>query len=320
MAEARLLDVSTRVIAEGAEATRPGDSVQLVAHAQVDGDAQARFPEAERLEEILAGKGLVLDGPRLSRSGEVYEAAWTVQVLLPPGEQELGPVPVALVDAEGRVLEEIEAPAAPLTVASALPEELAARLDEAAGQGALPQVVAEELAPVRGPWTLKGRLPWEAALGGGLLLLLLALLAAWAWRRWRRSRAPVAAPAPPPPPPEVEARERLARLPALLDRGEHLAFHVELAWVLKRYLGRRYDRDLLESTTDEVRRLLQGPLKSAANLPRCRDDVVSVLSACDLVKFARDLPERGSSLRLLETVESVVARTTPAPPAAEVAA
>lgn len=321
MAGPRLLDVSTRVELEGTEPPRPGDTVRLVARAHVEGEAQARFPDAARLEQALGGSGLVLAGPELSAEGGEFQAAWTVQLLLAPGERELGPVPVALVGPDGAVIEELEAPAAPLEVASSLPEELVARLDEAAGQGALPQAIAGEVAPVRGPWALKGALPWEAAVGGGAALLLLALLAAWAWRRLRRGR-PVEAPASEPlPAPEVEARERLAALPALLDRGEHLGFHVELAWVLKRYLGRRYDRDLLESTTDEVRRILQGPLKAAPNVARCREDVQRVLSACDLVKFARDLPAREDSLRLLEAVEGILARTTPATrPAAEAAA
>jgi len=278
-----------------------------------------RFADGETLEKALAGKGLVLDGPQLSDAApaaggaRAIEASWTVQLLLPPGDHELGPVPISVVDATGELGESLDAPGAPLSVGTALPEELVTRLEEAAGQGALPQLVAEELAPVRGPWSLQGRLPWELALAVGFGCVILAVLAAWFLARLLRRRVVAVAPPKPLPPPEVEARDRLARLPPLLDQGEHLAFHVELATTLKRYLGRRYERDLLELTSDELRRLLASTLRDAPNLPRSREGVMRVLSACDLVKFARDLPQRELSLSWLEEVEAIVERTTPVP-------
>ena len=314
MAAPRLLDVSTRVEVSGTSPPRPGDSVRLVLAARFDGEAELRVPEAAALEKALGGDGLVLSGPVRTGGDGLVEAAWTVQVLLPPGVHEMGPVAIALVDASGEVLEELEAPAAPFEVVSALSPDLARALDQAAEQGALPQLVAEQLAPVRGPWMLAGRTPWSLVLGSSALVVLLALLAAWALRRRLRRRPAAPLPAARLPAPDVEALERLAELPALLDRGEHLAFHVELARVLKRYLGRRYGADLLELTTDEVRHLLLGPLRAASNLGRMRETVTQTLSACDLVKFARDLPTRDESMRLLHAVEGVVVRTSPAPP------
>ncbi len=319
MAGARLLDLGSRVEFDGESSPLPGDAVRLVLRAVVAEGDSPRFASAESLEKALAGRGLVIAGPQVSEptpaagGGRAFEASWSVQLLLPPGEHELGPIPVAVVDAAGEVGEELEAPGALLSVGTALPEELVARLEEAAAQGAMPQLVAEELAPVRGPWSLRGRLPWELGLGVGLVLVLLSLLVAWALARWLRGRvAPVPA-AKPLPPPEVEARARLSELPPLLDRGEHLAFHVELSLTLKRYLGRRYRRDLLELTTDEVRGLLKSSLRDAPNLPRSREGVMRVLGACDLVKFARELPLRGDSLAWFEEVEGIVERTTPTP-------
>jgi hypothetical protein len=319
MAEARLLDLSTRIEAAGDDGLLPGDSVQLVLRTVVGEGDTPRFPDAETLEKALQGSGLVLDGPQVSaptpaaNGAQAVEASWTVQLLLPPGDHELGPVPVAVTNAAGEVGESLDAPGAPITVGTALSEELVARLEEAAGQGAMPQLVAEELAPVRGPWSLKGRLPWELGVTVGVVGLLLAVAIGWFLARWFRNRVVPAAPSQPLPPPEVEARARLAELPALLDQGEHLAFHVELATTLKRYLGRRYQRDLLELTTDEVRRLLAGPLREAPNLPRSREGVLRVLGACDLVKFARQVPRREESMTWFDEVEDVVERTTPVP-------
>lgn len=320
MSEARLLDVSTRIEVTGEGSPLPGDSVRLIVRTVVGESDSPRFPDAETLEQALNGSGLVLDGPAVSTpvpangGTRAIEAAWTVQLLLPPGDHELGPVPLAVLDAAGGVGEELDAPGAPLSVATGLPEELVGRLEAAsAQQGAVPQLVAEELAPVRGPWSLQSRLPWELGLTIGLVSVLILALMAWGLARWLRRRVAVVAPPRPLPPPEVEARTRLAELPPLLDQGEHLAFHVELATTLKRYLGRRYGRDVLELTTDELRRLLAGPLRNAPNLARSREGVLRVLSACDLVKFARDTPRREESLTWLEEVEGVVERTTPAP-------
>ena len=162
---------------------------------------------------------------------------------------------------------------------------------------------------MRGPWVLRGSFPF-ATLGGWLILaLVLVALASWAWRRWRRRERPVEAPQRLEPA-EVVAHRRLAELPALLDAGEQLRFHVELADIVKGYLSRRYDADLLERTTDEVRRLFKGTLRDRPNARGVRDDVGRVLGACDLVKFARDVTERGEALRLIEKAESIVDRTT----------
>ena len=66
--------------------------------------------------------------------------------------------------------------------------------------------------------------------------------------------------------------------------------HVELAALLKEYLGHRHDEDFLESTTAEVRRALAGPLATRPGVGEAGQPALEVLRACDLVKFARHRP------------------------------
>ena len=143
--------------------------------------------------------------------------------------------------------------------------------------------------------------------------LAVALLAALGLRFWKRRPKKVrAVAAVPSAPPEVVARARLNTLQALLDKGDVLGFHVELSETLKVYLGRRYEADFVDCTTEEVRTLLQSELRARPAVAKSRDGIGRVLAACDMVKFARDVPERRECLAHMEHVAEVVDHTTDA--------
>jgi hypothetical protein len=323
MAGGRILEAHARV-ETGAAALRPGDAATLVLSVTHDGEGTPAWPTKEELTTALGGKAVVLGDARLGpatsadppgmppASGTRVEASWDVRVLLAPGESELGPFAMRLVDAQDAELDAIEIPAATVTVVSSLDDVMAERLDEASGSedpAALQGLVAEQLAPVRGPWRLDGRLPWSALAGGVTGAFGLLLLGLWIWRRLSRRPAKVIPP-PPPAPLGEEARRRLLALPEFLDRGEHLLFHVELADILKGHASRCLDADLLEKTTSEVRSILRDLQRRRPDWFRRREELQSILSACDLVKFARDLPPRKDSLSLVERVSSIVEEST----------
>ncbi|MEM7246128.1 MAG: hypothetical protein AAF533_12345 [Acidobacteriota bacterium] len=322
MSTSRILDVAARwVTPNGTSSWTPGDQGELCLRVSWTGSDSVAWPTHEDLGASFIGVTL-LGEPTVSSTttstnpvfegldASTAEACYPVQVLLAPGLHELGEVELGFLDESADTL----TMPLQLTVGTGLTEELSERLEQA-GDEALPQVVLEEMAPLRGPRVLKGELPWGAVLFGTMAAFLILGGLAWlGWRLWQRRALMPAAPPAPPPPPEVEARHRLESLPPMLDRGEHLEYHVELAETLKRYLSRRYSMDFLEQTTDELRRTLQSrSLRQRSELQAMRDGIASVLSGCDLVKFARDAPARDESLRALEKVEEIVDRTTPRP-------
>lgn len=126
-------------------------------------------------------------------------------------------------------------------------------------------------APVRLP--LGERFWWTTAILGALTLL--AALAVFL----RRRPAEQAAPVPVLPPFE----ELAAELDKLRAEPSAVALHTRLSVALRRYLSRRLPFPALESTTSDVQRQL---LSRRVPGPLTRQ-MVEILRACDLVKFAR---------------------------------
>jgi len=302
----------------------PGDVATLVVRVGHEAGASVAWPSREDLDAALDGKAAVVDeggaapadAAPLSSAAAVDEArAWHVQLLVAPGEREIPGVPVRLVAADGsEVAKETTAPI-PVTVTTILDSETVQKVEGAAEDPeALKQATTEALAPARGPWSLKAQIPlWWIVLALLIGLASVVLVALW----WRKRRQPRARPAAPPELAEVVARRRLKELRegSLLQRGGHLAFHVELADILKEYLERRLGAELRELTTDEIKRAFGGALKGTRHVTDIRSDVVSVLASCDLVKFARSIPPPSESLELVTMVERLVTRTTEAAPA-----
>jgi hypothetical protein len=128
-------------------------------------------------------------------------------------------------------------------------------------------------------------------------------------------------PAAPPRPAHEIAYAELERLlsSGLLEAGRVKEFHIELAEILRRYLEARYGIDTFERTTWEVMEALR-----AARLPiRVHAALGEFFAACDLVKFAKYLPDpaetRGTverAYRLVDETREIPAPAAPAPAAA----
>lgn len=308
----------------GADPFLPGDIARLELFATVLGEASPVWPSEEEIDQALGGRAVVVEelaaaGPAPAQApgvapdaGSTWTKAWHVQLLLPPGEHELGPFGVSVEAAEAGVVDTSVVPAVAVRVATALPEELAAELDAAAESddaAAVAEIAHRVVAPVRGPWQVERPFPTGGVAAVAGLLVLAALLFAW-W--WRRRRGPAMAAPTPREPAEVEARRRLDALVAgvLLDRGDHLAHHVELSDALKTYLGRRYAEDFVDRTTGEIRRILHGPLAEEPGIADARGEILAVLAHCDLVKFAKDVPSREESVGKARTARGLIDRTT----------
>lgn len=139
--------------------------------------------------------------------------------------------------------------------------------------------------------------------------LALAFVAWLLLRRVLRRRKPaVAIPVIPPHRLALDALEELERSSLLAD-GRVQDYYVQLTEIGKGYLERRFGVEALDRTTEEIRReLLRGQARIS---PLSPDEVIAFLHRCDLVKFARQLPDEGAAKDELAFVRDSVERTRP---------
>ena len=248
-------------------------------------------------DRALAGLDLLASttsAPRRLQDGSIEEARVVTFAAYKPGAGEIPAVRVVLRDASGKEAEAVSSPLA-FNVASVLKE----------GE--------VEPADLKRPMEMRERLLWPWFVAGALVLALAAFLL---WRRFRRRR-PAAAPAPvvpavPPRPEHEMAYEELQRLLAsgLLERGEVKKFYIELAEIMRRYLGRRFDFDAFECTTWEILESVR-----SARLPATTTTLLAeLLGLCDLVKFAKHVPGREETQGSVERAFRLVDETKRAAP------
>jgi len=242
--------------------------------------------------------------PRTLEDGRVEEARIVTLAAYETGTKELAPVRIVYSDASGH---EGSVTTAPIKV------EVASVLT--AGQ--------TDPADIKKPITLPERAVWPWLVLAALIVAA-AIAALW-WRRRRRRGAGVdtAAPPEPPRPAHEIAYAELERLLAagLLERGEIKRFHIELAEIARRYLGARYGIDTFERTTYEILEALR-----VTRLPLAVTTMTAdLLGTCDLVKFAKYLPDQDETRRTVERAyrlvdETKVVAAPAAPPPAAAAA
>ncbi|MBR4125098.1 MAG: hypothetical protein IKR13_02745 [Victivallales bacterium] len=128
---------------------------------------------------------------------------------------------------------------------------------------------------------LRRILPW---LGG--ILLVLVLLGGSLWRILQNRRANAS---PPPTPYEIADRALTALLAEKLpENGEYKRFYERISGILREYLENRFDVKAPRLTTEEFLRLLT----STPELVReHRELLQKFLTACDMVKFAAQVPD-----------------------------
>lgn len=147
------------------------------------------------------------------------------------------------------------------------------------------------------------------ALYGGLLLGLIALLTGvYFYLRSRRRGVPFLRKTSIRPAHEI-ALEALAALKSdwetRFDAGEFKALYTDLTDILRRYLENRFFIPALEATTNEILTALD-----ELDLPQTvREQIGSVLSAADLVKFAKHIPEKSDFPAAVARAEAVIDAT-----------
>lgn len=143
---------------------------------------------------------------------------------------------------------------------------------------------------------------WALLAAGAVVAAIIGL------RRWLEHRKKPKPP-PPPPPPYDEAVEALSALEAkdYLSQGLIREHVFELSDIFKRYMGRRFETNAAEYTTDEM----LGWLKRS---PLQREDRVlaeDFFRDTDPVKFARMIPQMDTVRRFNTDVRTVLNNTRP---------
>lgn len=148
---------------------------------------------------------------------------------------------------------------------------------------------------------------WRMALMIGSLVLGLAALATayWLYRK-RRQGQPIFRKELLRPAHEI-ALEDLRKLLAsnLLQEGEYKIFYSELSDIVRRYLERRFFIKAMEETTTELLTSL-----TEEQFPQEQIGLVQeILSACDLVKFAKYAPPDSETESTVQLIRDFIDRT-----------
>ncbi len=166
--------------------------------------------------------------------------------------------------------------------------------------GRVPDEAQASLRPLAGVVSMRG-FPWWAVVAGGLVAA--GALATWVLAR-RRSAAPAQEAVVALPEPETEFHAALAALldSGLMEEGRLREFVQELSWILRRYLGRRFQEPALEATRPEILRWLPRTRLAVADQQR----IAGWLEETDGIKFAGRIPVLSAARELVERAREVV--------------
>jgi hypothetical protein len=142
-----------------------------------------------------------------------------------------------------------------------------------------------------------------------LAVLILLITGILYWLRQRKKNRAVPVYIPPPPLPHDWAYNALYDLAEkkLWQKGEVKEHYSLLTAILREYLERRYGIHAMEQTSDEILTQLRNQNLSPALL----QDTGELLSAADLIKFAKADPGTDLHAATIDRVRAFVRETTP---------
>jgi hypothetical protein len=206
--------------------------------------------------------------------------------LFAPGEFSTPPLTVKITDGAGQ-LQEVSAEPATVLITSVLVEG-DTELRDIKPQVALPYV---------------NLLPWIA---GALLLVLVAGAAYLLWQRRQARLALAAVDNRLPHEIALDELDRIARL-GLPEQGLFKEHYTLVSDTIRLYLERIYGVPVMERTTGEIARELQGTTMDRGTQRR----VITFLDESDLVKFADLVPSEAEAYDLLAQARMIVEATKP---------
>ena len=273
--------ISIEVQVDSAQVT-VGDPVHYALWVRRLGDIQIQEPEMQAHFGELELRDWRRLADRTLEDGLVESAFQYDLVAWKPGEYEIEPVSVQFVTANGDT-GSVRSEAVQVTV-------------ESVRIGDITPQEAEDILDIKGPLTIGGRVPWMLILIVGLILAAAGIGVWFYLRRKRRLVAQAVAKTPPKPFDALAELDRIAAM-GLLRQGRYKQYYILISEALRRAIEQGYGIEALERTTYELCTDMQTD-GVAERVVRVIEDF---LSECDLVKFAKLIPE-------LETMESAVER------------
>jgi hypothetical protein len=158
-------------------------------------------------------------------------------------------------------------------------------------------------APLKVPYLLEDFYLW-IAIG---LLLLLALIGFVLYRKYRKNTVVEVARPKPVEPAHVWALSELKKLnnEKLWQKDEHKKYYSRLSEIVRSYLEYRYDVLALESTTDEIKSLIDDKEISKGHQAK----LIEVLTLADFAKFAKMMPLPDQNIRCMDDTIAFVHHT-----------
>ena len=227
----------------------------------------------------------------LERTFEIKVAAYEL------GQLTLPPIEVTALGPTGE-LTSVSTVAVPITVKSVMPNE----------PNPKPKGMEPPVSVFQRTWWLLYLIFGLAGVG---LVVALTLIVS----RRLRARREAAKPPPPPVPPQVRALARLGQLDVedFITREAFKELYLLLSEIVREYVGGRWGFDALEMTTREIHHCLEARAVS----PIWRQPLELFFNDCDLVKFAKYVPEADAARQARAEAERLVHLTTAAAPPAQ---
>lgn len=160
--------------------------------------------------------------------------------------------------------------------------------------------------PLEVPYSWREFIPYIL---GGILLIILLIAAIILWRKYRKTKPAIQGRPVPKDPPHIWVRKELQKLEQekLWQKDQVKLYYSRLTDILRLYLEFRFGWLALESTTEEI----EGQIDNYNMKEKAKDNLLQILRAADLVKFAKMLPSPDANIKAMESAYKFVDFTEP---------
>jgi len=166
----------------------------------------------------------------------------------------------------------------------------------------------DDIRPLKSPVEIKSGFPvWLVAI---FILVIIVCMAVLLY--YMRKKTTIEEPISPPRPPEEVAFEELNALKdmRLIEKGLIKEYYIRISDIIRRYIESRYNVCALDRTTWELYR----EMRNSKRIDRTYiDKIRDFLEECDLVKFAKYIPEEREIEEVYKKAEEIVRLTTEKP-------
>lgn len=161
-------------------------------------------------------------------------------------------------------------------------------------------------APLDVPYSWKEFIPYII---GAVVLLIAIIVGIVLWKKYRKQKPAVVERPKPKDPAHIWARKELKKLEdEKIWQGDDVKlYYSRLTDVLRLYVEYRYGWYAMESTTEEI----QSEIENYNLKEKAKENLLSILRAADLVKFAKMIPMPDANIRAMESAYKFIDFTEP---------